>query len=806
VRLVLKTFIVAALTAVFAIAALSAQTSRTPESTPQAARSQSALIKQYCAATCHSDQMKRGGVTLAGFDASRPEQRADVAEKMIRKLRAGMMPPPDAKRPDPAAIVALVTSLETRIDQQAARQPNPGWRPFQRLNRAEYARAVHDLLDLDVDTNAYLPPDTISSGFDNVADVQTFSPTLMEGYLRAASAISRLAVGDRNATPTAVTYRLSRTTSQMRHVEGTPFGTRGGISAVHTFAADGEYVIKIMFFGGPTSELFGYTTIGSTHKGEQLEVSLNGERVSLFDIKPQMSESDPQGLSLETPPIHIKAGPQRISAAFILRYAGPVDDLLAPIEYTYADARIGTGFGVTTLPHVRDITIKGPSKVTGVSNTPSRRRIFTCRPTMAGDEGACAADIVRRLTSQAYRGRVSPQDFEDVMRLYEQGRNEGGFESGIRLALQTILANPRFLFRVEQAPASLKAGQTYRLSDPELAARLSFFLWGTVPDRELVHAAIEGTLKTPAVLEKQVRRMLADRRSEALATRFAGQWLRLQDVEKIRPDSLLYPYWDYSLAESLQHETERFFDSLVREDRSVLDLLTADYTFVNERVARHYGIPNVAGNEFRRVALPDDNRRGILGHGSILLLTSVADRTSPVQRGKWILEVLLGSPPPPPPPNVPDLDETRSVSGARLLSVRERMEQHRANPACTSCHRVMDPLGLALENFDVTGRWRIKDSGVPVDATGELYDGFKIDGPVGLRQALLKHSDMVLLSFTESLMTYALGRRVEHYDMPTIRTIIRDAAKTDNRLSSFILGVVRSAAFQMSRAETTDQM
>jgi hypothetical protein len=502
-----------------------------------------------------------------------------------------------------------------------------------------------------------------------------------------------------------------------------------------------------------------------------------------------------------TPPIHIQAGPQRISAAFIQRFAGPNDDLLAPIDHTLADSRIGTGFGITALPHLQSVTVTGPFNVTGVSDTPSRRRIFSCRPTTSGEEGACAAAILRRLATQAYRGPVGPDDFADLMRFYEQGRKGGDVESGVRLALQGILANPRFLFRVEQAPATLRDGQSYRLNDLDLASRLSFFLWDTVPDTELVKVATDGGLKTPLVLEKQVRRMLADPRSEALATRFAAQWLRLQDIDKMRPDSLLYPYWDLSLSYAFRRETELFFDSLVRQDRSLLDLLTADYSFVNERLARHYGIPNVTGDDFRRVTLPA-NRRGVLTHGSILLLTSVADRTSPVQRGKWMMQVLFGTPPPPPPPNVPTLEETKGAVGSRLLSVRQRMEEHRANPACTSCHRVIDPLGLALENYDVTGKWRIKDNGVPVDAAGVLYDGTKVDGPAGLRQGILKHSDMLLRSFTESLMTYGLGRRVEYYDMPTVREIVRDAESNGNRMSSFILGVINSPAFRMAQTQS----
>jgi hypothetical protein len=744
--------------------------------------------------------MKTGGLTLANYDAAHPEQAPGVSEKVIRKLRAGMMPPAGVKRPEEAALKSLAVALETRIDRAAAAHPDPGHRPFQRLNRAEYARAVHDLLGIRVDVTAFLPPDTIAHSFDNISDEQSFSPALMEGYLRAASQISRLAVGNRNATAGSTIYHIPRTASQMRRVEGAPIGTRGGTSVVHIFPADGEYVFKMLLHSGPTGDIFGGAT-----RGEQIEVSINGTRVALLPINHLMRESDPGGLMMQTAPIHVQAGPQRVSAAFIQMADGPVDDLIKPIEHTLADTNIGETYGITGLPHLREFAVTGPHTVTGVSETPSRRRIFTCRPTAAGEEAGCAKTIINGLAKPAYRGSVPAEDLNDLMRLYEQGRKGGDFESGIRLALQGILANPRFLFRLEQAPATLRAGQTYRISDIDLASRLSFFLWGTVPDQELVNVAMRGTLKQPAVLDAQVRRMLADRRSEALATRFASQWLRLQDVDKVRPDPLLFPHWDHTLTTSLIRETELFFNSLVGDDRSVLDLLTADYTFVNERLAKHYGIENVVGNHFRRVQIPDEHRRGILGQGSVLLLTSVADRTSPVLRGKWVMEVLLGTPPPPPPPNVPALEETKATAGAKVLSVRERMEEHRANPACNSCHKVIDPLGLALENYDATGAWRIKDNGVVVDPRGELYDGTKMAGPADLRMALLKHSDAILLSFTESLLTYALGRQVEAVDMPTVRNIVRDAARANNKMSSFITGVVNSAAFQMSRAEVTER-
>ncbi len=778
-----------------------AQTPVASHAATSAVESETALVKQYCA-SCHNDRNKNnaGGLTLQGFDASKVGHNAevaDVAEKMIRKLRSGMMPPPNARRPEGTALTNLAAAMESRLDQSAALNPNPGRRPFQRLNRAEYARAVSALLSLDVDVNAFLPPDTISAGFDNVADAQTFSATLMEGYLRAASRISGLAVGDPKAGPSEFTYKVPRTGSQMQHVDGAPFGTRGGVAVMHTFPADGEYTFRMQLHSIPTGQLF-----GSTVKGELLEVAIDGERAAVLEINPRMSEADKNGMSIVTSRIHVKAGTRRLSAAFVQRFDAVPDDLMPPIDHSLADSQIGSGFGITTLPHLREFAVGGPFKITGISETPSRRKIFTCRPTAAAEEATCAAAIVRKLATQAYRGPLTATDMDGLNKFYAQGRQDGDFESGIRMALQAMLASPRFLFRLEEAPATARAGQNYRVNDLDLATRLSFFVWGTGPDDELLKLAERGTLRGPGVLAAQVKRMLADSKSEAVATRFGSQWLRLQDLEKIYPDALLFPYYDFKLGAALKKETELFFDSIVREDRSIVDLITADYTFVNDRVARHYGMANINGANFRRVTIADENRRGLLGHGSILALTSVADRTSPVLRGKWIMEVLLASPPPAPPPNVPTLDETKAEAGDVMLSTRQRMEAHRANPQCTSCHRVIDPLGLALENFDVTGRWRIRDNGAVVDPVGDLYDGTRMTGPAGLRAALLKHQDMFFLSFTESLMTYSLGRRTEPFDMPAIRKIVRDAAKDNHRLSAYVLGVVNSRAFQMSRAET----
>ena len=758
---------------------------------------QAELVKMYCTG-CHNDRSKAGELTLAGWDVTRASAERDVTEKMIHKLRAGMMPPSGARRPAPDQIAKLVTALETRMDALALADPNPGWRPFQRLNRAEYAREIKNLLALDVDVTAFLPADTISDGFDNVADVQTFSPTLMEGYLRAASRIAMLAIGDPDGSAAQATFKLPKTASQMERVEGAPPGTRGGISVDHTFVADGDYVFSMDFFAEPLGYLF-----GNTRPGEEIEVSLDGARLAIFKIDPRMSE-EKTGLTIKTPPLHVKAGTHRVTAAFIQRFEGLINDLIAPIDHTMADTEIGIAYGITTLPHLRSLSIVGPHRVTGVSDTPSRRKVFTCRALTQAEEQTCASGIVRRLATQAFRRPVAEKDHARLMTFYTRGRTGNNFEAGITKALEAILASPQFLFRIEEwsepaAPKLDERRRAYRLGDYELATRLSFFLWGRGPDAELLKAAGQGGLAIPGALSKQARRMLASPDADALATRFASQWLRLQDLEKVTPDPILYPYSDQTLSLALRKETELFFDSLVRDDRSLLDLFTADYTYANERVARHYGIPNVTGPEFRRVALPAD-RRGILGHGSILTLTSIAERTSPVQRGKWVMEVLLGSPPPPPPPNVPALEETKGTADSgRALTVRERMEQHRSNPQCTSCHRVIDPLGLALENFDATGKWRIRDGGVTVDTKGQLFDGTSIEGPGGLRNALLRHQDVIVLSFTRSLMTYALGRRIEAFDMPAVRRIIRDAESQNYRISAFVNGIVESDAFRMTK-------
>jgi hypothetical protein len=625
----------------------------------------------------------------------------------------------------------------------------------------------------------------------------------MEGYMRAARKISLLAMGDRAASPAQTTYKVPRTASQLQHVDGAPMGTRGGISVVHNFPADGMYSFRVLLHSTPTGQMF-----GSTAKDEKIEISVNGERKLLLDIDPRMSESSPNGMNINTEAIAIKAGPQRISAAFIPKSQGMVDDLISPIEHTLADTQIGSATGITTVPHLRDFAILGPTKITGVSETPSRARILSCRPKSEVDAAPCASKILANLATEAYRRPASQADVSALMKFYEQGRRAAGtadlelaFEEGVRTAIQAMLASPSFVFRLERAPAAVKAGANFPIADLDLATRLSYFLWATLPDKTLLDVAAAGKLKQPAVLEQQVKRMLADPKASALSTRFASQWLRLQDLEGMHPDALLYPQYDHTLGEAMRTETEMFFDAFVREDRDIRELLTADFTFVNDRLAQHYGIPNVGGPNFRRVTLSDPNRRGLLGQGSILTLTSVADRTSPVQRGKWIMEVLLGTSPPPPPPNIPAFTDTKGEAQGRLLTVRERMEEHRKNPSCQSCHRVIDPIGLALENFDVTGKWRIKDAGMPVDPVSQMHDGTPITGPASLRNALVARADLFGQTFTEYLMTYALGRRVEYFDMPTVRAIEHDASLNKYKFSSFVLGIVKSAAFQMSRAE-----
>ncbi|HEY6391568.1 MAG TPA: DUF1592 domain-containing protein [Bryobacteraceae bacterium] len=754
------------------------------------------LVNQYCAG-CHNNQVKSGGMTLAQLDLAHPDKNAELAEKVIHKVRAGMMPPPSMPRPDAAALKAFTTSLETAVDQAAAVHPNPGRPPLHRLNRTEYANSIRDLLSVDVDAASLLPADDMSHGFDNMADVLNMSPTLLEGYIRAAGRVSRAAVGDIEAPPLTQTYAIPRVLNQTRHIDGTPFGTRGGISVMHDFPADGEYTFKLGFYYSPTGPLFGL----NQGKGQQIEVAVNGERVALLDISPSMRLAND---GIKTPAIKIKAGPQRISAAFLQKFDGPIEDEYRMVEQSLVDVSAGTVPGMTTLPHLHELSITGPTKVTGLSDTPSRRKIFTCRPAAGADEIPCAKKIISALARQAFRKPPTDGVLEGLLSFYQTGRNNGNFESGIRTALQAILASPQFVFRFERVPDNAVPGKNYRISDLELASRLSYFLWSGAPDDQLITLANQGKLKDAVVLEKQVRRMLADPRSQALATNFAGQWLHLQNLRDANPDLFLYPDFDKSLSESMRRETELLFDSVAREDRSVLDLLTANYTFLNERLARHYGVPNILGNRYRRVTLTNPNRFGLLGQGSILMLTSTATRTSPVQRGKWVMEVLLGTPPPAPPAVVPALKETADL--AKPVPVRERLEEHRKNPACAGCHQLMDPIGFALENFDAVGAWRTNDSGFRVDASGKMFDGAKLDGPVSLRQAILNRSDAFVGTFAENLLSYGLGRVIDYRDMPFVRGIEREAGRNNNRFSSFVLGVVKSPSFQMRRVEEIESV
>jgi hypothetical protein len=760
-----------------------------------------AMVRRVCG-LCHNPQLMTGNLSLMDYDVAAAAERPETTEKMIRKLRAQMMPPPGIPRPGGDTMQVLVETLETLVDEAAAAAPNPGDRPFQRLNRAEYEASIHDLLGLDIDAGAFLPLDTKSANFDNIADVQTLSPTLLSAYLNAAAEISRLAVGNPHATPSEATFTVPRTASQTSHVEGAPFGTRGGLSVVHNFPADGEYSFRISFYHETTGGF-----VGGTSRGERLEISIDGERVALLEIDRFMRSSDPNQTTMYTDAIPLRAGPHRLSAAFIPPYfQESVQDLISPLDWSLASTAIDNTYGFTLLPHMRDLVVLGPYRPTGVSETPVRQRIFTCRPASPAEEQPCARDIIARLATQAFRRPVGDREVEGLMAFYEAGAAKEDFDAGVRSALEAILASPDFVFRFERLPPDVVAGESYRISDLALASRLSFFLWSTLPDAELMKLARDGKLSNQRVLEQQVRRMLADPRAEALATRFAGQWLRLEDLDKVFPDVRQYTDFDEQLRAAMRRETELFFHNLVQEDRSVLELYTADYTFVNERLAAHYGIPGIAGTEFQRVTYPDDTRRGILGHGSILVQTSHANRTSPVLRGKWVMEVLLNTPPPPPPPGVPDLEATASSQAGRLLTTRERMEMHRSNAVCRSCHQFMDPIGLALDNFDVTAKWRIKEHGMPLDTKGELYDGTPVESPVDLRLALLARPVPLLRTFTENLMAYGLGRRVETFDMPTVRSIVKEAEANDHRFSSYVMGIVNSPAFRMQRAQVvTDE-
>ena len=751
------------------------------------AQSVSPIIKQYCV-LCHNDIILQGGMSLQHFDADHPELNLVMAEKMILKLRAGMMPPQEAPRPDRETLQQLAKSIEIKLDRASRKRNDPGTRPFQRLNRAEYAQQIKDVLGLTVNPEEWLPEDQISASFDNIADVQTMSPTAITAYLTAASDIARRAIGQSNAPTLAKTYTNSPSVSQheWEPVEGAPYGTRGGISALHNFPANGEYIFKMGFMSG-----WG-------ERYHDIDISVDGERLAVVQYGGEIDFQGRKKFPMETNPVFVRAGERRTTATFIRQMEGPYEDLIRPNDWSLTGTE--TSYGTTSLPHLIRLTIEGPYNPTGVSETRTRKQIFTCRPTTAAEEVPCAQKILSQLATKAYGRTASQDDIKALLDFYSMGAEDGGFEIGVRTALEAILSSPHFLLRMEREPNQVAPGDVYTLDDMALAKRLSFFIWGTNPDAELLELANRGKLSRNRILKAQVLRMLVDPRSEALATRFASLWLRLQDLEKVEPDAFWFPNYSQQLMTAMRRETELFFYNLVREDRSILELYNANYSFMNERLAQHYGIPNVLGEEFRRVEYTNDQRRGILGHGSILVQTSLGNRTSPVLRGKWVLEVLLGAPPPPPPPGIPDLEETVGSESGRILTTRERLEMHRSNPVCAACHRLMDPIGLALDNFDVTGKWRIRENDSPLDTRSIFYDGTPIATPADLSQKLLQRPIPLVRQFTQNLMAFGLGRRIEAKDQPIIRKIVAAAEKNDYRMSSFVLNVVMSDEFRKKKA------
>jgi mono/diheme cytochrome c family protein len=776
-----------------------ARQARAPETPAGATRSQPstldaaaqrALVDQYCV-TCHNARLKTADLLLDELDLAHLGAHAEIGEKVVRKLRAGMMPPTGRRRPDAATLDSLIRAMEDELDRAATTSlPPPG---LHRLNRTEYANAIRDVLALDVDATKFLPPDDSTRGFDNIAGALTMSPALMEAYLSAAGKISRLAVGDVSA-PTQAVFEVPSDTAQNYHIDGLPFGTRGGTLIKYQFPADGEYTFKVKGVTGYFQRVLGAI------KGEQLEVTIDGERVKLFDWDKEIANTTGNGKS--TPRIPVKAGLHTVGVTFLATNDVPGTELNKPFQRTMNTP--GSIPGFLFYPHVGQVWIEGPYDAKGAADTASRQKIFVCRPATPRDEGACAHTIISALVKHAYRRPATAADVETLTQFYLAARSEGdGFEQGIEVALQRILADPEFVYRGEREPAGLAPGKSYRVNDLALASRLSFFLWSSVPDDELIDLAAQGKLKDPAVLEKQVRRMLADPKSSALVTNFTGQWLSVRSLKTSEPVVNLFPDFDDNLRNAFQRETELFFDSIVHEDHSVLDLLTADYTFVNERLAKHYGLPNVYGPQFRRVTLPADldMRRGLLGKGALLTVTSAAARTSPVTRGKWFLQTFLGVEPPQPPPNVPAIKEKPADTTGNLKAptMRQTMEAHHTNPSCATCHQIFEPIGLALENFDAVGSWRTEDEGSPIDATGVLVDGTHVDGVASLREVLEhRYADQFVRVVAEKLLTYALGRGVEYGDMPMVRSIVRESASDRYQFSSLVMSIVRSAPFQMN--------
>jgi hypothetical protein len=748
-----------------------------------------ALLDKYCV-TCHSDRVKTANLSLQAFDLTRVADHAEVWEKVIRKLRAGVMPPPDVPRPPLPEYEALRDWLEAEVDRAASARLNPGSIVLHRLNRTEYANAIRDLLDLRVDVTTLLPPDDSANGFDNIAGSLTISPTLLESYTTAAARVARMAVGYWKS-PTEATYLASSDASQNHRLDGMPFGTRGGIVARHDFPADGEYTFSIQNFG-----------IGSFIPNEQLALFIDGERAHVWTYRgvglAVGMTADTDGTLEVTVPV--RAGSRLVGASFLATNYRPSLDIIR--HYDRQSLENNSIPQLQYHPAIGFVRIQGPFNAQRPPDSASRRKVFTCRAAVAAKEQECARQILTTLARRAYRRPPTTQEIATLLSFYDEGRKGATVDDGIEFALRFLLASPQFLVRAEREPADVRAGQTYRVTDLELASRLSFFLWSSFPDDELIDLASQRRLSQPRVLEQQVRRMLADPRSEALVANFAQQLLYLRNLPATSPDGIFYPNWDDELRQGLKRESELFFESIIREDRNVIDLLTADYTFVNERLARHYGIPNIYGSRFRRVTLPPemDYRRGLLGKGSFLAVTWTQNfRSSPVKRGVWVLENILGTPPPEPPPNVPALEDTKGESG-KVLTLREQMTLHRASPACAGCHKIMDPIGFALENFDADASWRTKqggEGGAPIDVKVTLHDGQEVEGPAGLRTALLRYSPQFVRIFVEKMMTYAIGRGLEYTDMPTVRAIARDVAKDDNRFSAVVLGVVRSPQFQM---------
>ncbi len=762
-----------------------------------------APLNRYCA-TCHNEQLRTGGLALSTLDVTRAGEEPEIWEKVVRKLRTGAMPPAGMPRPDKATYDALATYLEGQLDQAAADRPNPGRPMLHRLNRFEYTNAVRDLLGVEVNGETLLPADDSRHGFDNIGDVLTVSPLLMERYVSAAHKVTRMAIGDRDASPISDTYRVLKYNLQDdRMNDSLPFGTRGGIAVRHHFPLDGEYLLNVSLGRNSRDYIRGLT------RSHQLDVRLDGVRVKRFTfggetygpsapIFSSATMGDPLQETYERTADEVlrvrfeaKAGTRLVGVTFLKEILMPEGAQLPRMTmYDWQQYKGGN-------PVVASITIGGPYDAKGLGETPSRRKVFSCRPSSLEEEEPCAREILSALARRAYRRTLTDEDLGILMDFYKSRRSEGDFEAGISAALERILVGPEFLFRMESNPESV-AG-SYPISDMELASRLSFFLWSSLPDDQLLDLAQQGRLKDPQVLEQQVGRLLADPRSRALVINFGGQWLHLRNLDSVRPDPTVFPYFDDNLREAFRLETELFLESLVREDRSVLDILNADHTFVNERLARHYEIPDIFGSHFRRVELEQEDRRGLLGKGSLLTVTSYANRTSPVLRGKWVLDNILGTPPAPPPTDIPSLVEKNEDGEA--LSMRQAMEQHRANPVCATCHSQMDPLGFALENFDGTGTWRTMDAGDPIDSSGVLPDGTPFQGPAELQKVLLAKGGEFMVTTTEKLLTYALGRGLEYYDGPAVRGIIREAADNDYRWSSFILSIVMSTPFQMRRSE-----